>query len=305
MSPHEGKGWAKGKTSATDVRVARAAARHRGMRYERHLTPEQDRRHQGRAARTLPLEWSAAMAYVVGLMATDGCLINTGRHLAFGSSDRQLVETFLRCLGRAVSYRTLLTATRARYFKSQFGDVRFYRWLQEVGLTQRKSLVLGGIPVPDELLPHLARGLLDGDGSLLNLWYDGGGKAVGKRYEGFITRFISASRETSSGSALLRVVGVRGNISAPSPSGACWGLNYAIRESCVLLPLLYPTEDVPKLERKWLVWRAYARRHGHPATLRELRGTSAGCASFDAAGPDRASRDSKGRFRTLSRAADL
>lgn len=194
MPEGEGKGWARGKSASADVRVARAAARHRGMTYESRVSPDKDRRHRHGGARTLPLEWSPVMAYVVGLMATDGCLVNTGRHLAFGSSDRELVETFLRCLGRPVVYGTTLTRKGALYFRSQFGDVRFYRWLEQIGLTQRKSLTIGRIAVPDHLILPLARGLLDGDGSVLNYWYQGTGKARGAAYEALATRFVSASK---------------------------------------------------------------------------------------------------------------
>jgi len=42
---------------------------------------------------TLPLEWSDDMAYLVGLTATDGCLITGRRAINFKSGDRQLVET--------------------------------------------------------------------------------------------------------------------------------------------------------------------------------------------------------------------
>lgn len=300
----EGKGWAKGRTAATDARVARNAERHRGMRYERHLTPEQDKRYRQRTPRTLPLAWSPVMAYAVGLMATDGCLVNTGRHLSFGSSDEALVQTFLNCLGRQATYQTLTTETGAPYFRCQFGDIRFYEWLQGVGLCQRKSLVLGAIAVPDALLLDLARGLLDGDGSVINYWYDGSGKARGRRYEGLLTRFISASRMHIEWlhAALLRTTGIRGAVSPPATEGVCWTLNFAIGGSMSLLPLLYPREDVPKLDRKWSVWKAYSLRHGHMATFEEIEAGGEGRNTVALIG--RATRDSKGRFRTLSRSAN-
>lgn len=291
----DGKGWARGRTASSDARIARNADAHRGMTYERHVSPNEDRRHRHLAARTLPLEWSPVMAYVVGSMATDGCLVNTGRHLSFGSSDRELVETFLECLGRPVRVETLLTRKEALYYRTQFGDVRFHEWLRGIGLMPRKSLVLGPLAVPDGLLIHCARGLLDGDGSIINYRYDGGGKAAGRRYEGLTTRFISASRAHISWlrDALRRVAGVEGNVSEPPPGGGCWAANYAIRESTILLPMLYPSTDVPKLERKWLIWKAYAERHGHSPTLPSLAESTANMRQ-------RPKRDSLGRFQTLA-----
>ena len=49
----------------------------------------------------LPLkeyEWTPKLAYVVGLITTDGCLSPDGRHLTFTSCDKQLIETFKKIL---------------------------------------------------------------------------------------------------------------------------------------------------------------------------------------------------------------
>lgn len=301
----QGKGWSKGRTAATDPRIARNAAAHRGQRYRRHMPPELDRRRlngQGiYAGRTIPLEWSPTMAYVVGLMATDGCLVNTGRHLTFGSKDRDLVELFLRSLGRPIGCETVLTVRGAEYYRKQFGDVAFYQWLEGVGLSQRKSLLIGAIDVPDEYFMDLARGLLDGDGSIVNKWYAGTGKARGKKYETLLTRFVSGSAQhiTWLRSALERLIRIRGCVIRPTAQNSCWTLSYAIRESCILLPLIYRNEELPKLERKWRIWKGYAERHGHPATRieRELAGEYSDPSVW-------ASRDSLGRFRRLSMKED-
>lgn len=271
MSAGEGKGWAKGRTAANDTRIANAAAAHRGKTYTRHVPLELDGRLRNGlgvfSRRTLELQWSQTMAYVVGLIATDGCLITARKQLNFKSEDEQLVKTFLGCLGRSPRYRRVIGKKGKPHHVTQFGDVAFYQWLMTAGLTPKKSLTLGAITVPDEFLVHCARGLLDGDGSVLDYWYDGTGKALGKRYEGFVTRFISASPAHIEWlrAALRRVVGVTGNVGRPSIRG-CWSLNYAIAESTVLLPLLYPSADVPKLERKWATWVRYATRHGHLVT---------------------------------------
>lgn len=276
MSNGQGKGWARGKTAATDTRIANAAAAHRGMTYTRRLPIELDRRLRNGSGtterRSLPLEWSDVMAYVVGLMATDGCLISGRRSLNFKSEDRQLVETFLRCLGRPLELSAAVTKKGKPVYYKQFGDAAFYDWLLSVGLMPRKSLVLGSLAVPDDLLAHCARGLLDGDGSVINYWYDGGGKARGKRYEGFATVFLSASQQhlVWLQAALQRTLGVRGAL-CPRPPNAhgtiAWRLAYAMNESAVLLPRVYPTSDVPCLQRKWSVWKAYADRHGLRATI--------------------------------------
>ncbi len=186
-----GKGWAKGLTASTDPRVARAASAHRGRRYVRRTPPELRRF----PPRTLPLEWSPKMAYVVGLIATDGCLIDNGRTISFTTNDRQLAQTFLSCLGRPLAYGTSRTRIGNPVFRVQMGDVELYRWLQSVGLTPRKSLTLGQIAVPDALTLPLARGLLDGDGSVINKTYRSDtGRTNTYYWEYLQTRFYSASQ---------------------------------------------------------------------------------------------------------------
>lgn len=284
MTTGEGKGWARGRTAASDPRVANNAAAHRGLTYARHIPPEQDRRHfnaRGQLAmRTLALGWSPTMAYVVGLMATDGCLLARRKVLNFKSEDEQLVRTFLECLGRALSYRRVRGRTGNMHYVVQFRDAPFYDWLMSIGLMPRKSLILGPIDVPEQLLLDCARGLLDGDGSVLNYWYAGGGKARGKRYEGFATVFNSASQAHLEWlrAELKRAVGVNGALSAQRPTErgtVMWRLAYAIRESSVLLPLLYPSTAAPCLERKRLVWDDYARRHALRPTPRLIVETGA------------------------------
>jgi hypothetical protein len=162
-----GKGWSKGLTAATDPRVARAAAAHRGLAYQRR-TPFELCRWPLAGRTRLPLAWSDPMAYLVGLTATDGCLITGRRAINFKSKDRQLVETYLGLLGRTNPVKPRPTRVGGIVYVTQFSDAALYRWFQSIGLSPRKSLVLGAIDVPDEYFLALARGLVDGDGSIAN-----------------------------------------------------------------------------------------------------------------------------------------
>lgn len=266
----EGKGWAKGRTAASDARIARSAAKHVGMTYQRHLAPEDDRRHRSRAARTLPLEWSETMAYVVGLMATDGCLITRGRrHLAFDSGDEDLVRTFLACLGRHPTYRPKRNKRTGEVsYQAQFSDVRFYRWLRSIGIHPRKSLTIGSIDVPDELLAPLARGLFEGDGHISNFVHAPTRSAYPEyMYERLWVYFNCASRPHLEWlkAALQRTLCLSGYIEDRPPTEtrkAFFRLKFGKRDSVILLRAMYPNAEVPKLERKWKVWDDYARRKG-------------------------------------------
>src|SRR5207249_11443142 len=140
----------QGHTTAAAARGGGAAAAGAGVGYVGRSTVG---RRRGPRSRLVPLPWTPALAYAVGLAATDGGLINTGRHVAFVSSDRDLMESFLACIGRKGSnFRKDGDAYRA-----QLGDVELYQWLSETGLTQRKSLTLGTVEVPAELFLDLVR----------------------------------------------------------------------------------------------------------------------------------------------------
>ena len=109
----------------------------RAKRYLRHTPLAEDKRVRG--YRTLALDWSETMAYIVGLLATDGCLSSDRRHIILTSRDRELVETFLACLGRPIKYTVGRTRRGKRAYYAQFSDVAFYDWLLARGLTPRKA----------------------------------------------------------------------------------------------------------------------------------------------------------------------
>jgi hypothetical protein len=264
-----GKGWAKGLTAATDPRIARAAAGHRGKQYVRRTPPELCRWPVA-GLTTLPLAWSDEMAYVVGLTATDGCLITGRRAINFKSGDRQLVETYLRLLGRKNRVKSHPTNTGGIAYYTQFHDSALYEWFRSVGLTPRKSLTIRSISVPDEFLFPLVRGLLDGDGSIINEVYRADtGRRKDYFWEYLITSFKSASRPHLEwlGSRLHAATGHAGCLSelkrkTPLPNRhPLFELRYGKRSSLLLLPLIYPVA-APSLERKRAIWLAYAQRHG-------------------------------------------
>ena len=264
-----GKDWAKGLTAATDARVARAAQGHRGLEYKRR-TPIEECRWPLSGRTTLPIEWSDAMAYVVGLTATDGCLITGRRKINFKSLDEALVATYLRLLGRTNAIRSERTRSGGVVYVTQFGDAALYRWFQAVGLSPRKSLVLGGIDVPEAHLFPLVRGLLDGDGSLINKTYRADtGRRDDYYWEYLLTKFYSASRAHLEWLArrLHDATGLEGYLSEGTRRPTLparhpfFHLRYGKRASIALLPLLYPP-GAPCLERKRATWLSYAARHG-------------------------------------------
>ena len=238
---------------------------HGGKIYGRR-TPVEKLNWRVRTATKLPLAWSDAMAYVVGLTATDGCLILGRRRLInFKSEDFELVSRYLALLGRTNTIGAELTRAGNVVYRTQFGDARLYEWFRSIGLMPRKSLVLGAIDVPDSNVSHLVRGLLDGDGSILNFVYEGTGKARGT-YEALRTVFNTASRAHVEWlrERLRSQLGIWGSIGThqrENRSHPMYRLAYANHESYRLLQWLYSELEVPCLQRKRRIWESYAARH--------------------------------------------
>ncbi|MEK6226326.1 MAG: LAGLIDADG family homing endonuclease [Chloroflexota bacterium] len=242
----------------------RKVGKQRAKRYARHIPLAEDKRVRG--YRTLPLEWSETMAYVVGLLATDGCLSSDRRHIILTSRDRQLVETFLVCLGRPIKYTVGRTRRGKRAYYAQFSDVTFYDWLLTRGLTPRKSLTLGAIDVPDAYLIPLVRGLLDGDGSVCVFRNKPTrAKYPDYEYERLWVFFLSASRAHIDWlhARIRESFGLKGYVERIVRKNRhdLFRLKYGKRESIVLLRLLYSDQVAPCLDRKRRKWIDYATRH--------------------------------------------
>ncbi len=112
---------------------------------------------------------SSNLAYAIGLITTDGCLYSDRRHISLVSADRQLIETFNRCLGKTnrITLNPRSSLSKNDSYRVQIGDVSLYRWLTKIGLSTNKSLNLGPIKVPDKYFADFLRGHLDGDGSIV------------------------------------------------------------------------------------------------------------------------------------------
>lgn len=260
-----GKGWAKGLTAATDPRVARAAAAHRGKLYQRR-TPFEDCRWPTAGRTTLPLEWSDEMAYIVGLTATDGCLVTGRRKINFKSEDRQLVETYLAVLGRTNRVKHARTRKGGLVYFTEFHDSGLYEWFRSVGLTPRKSLTLGAIDVPDEFVASLARGLMDGDGSIQNFVHrPTRQKYPDYRYERLWVSFSSASEAHVEWlrSRLRAIAKGDGYLHVAKRSGRhdYYTLRYGKACAIELLELFYVDATSPRLLRKWRIWDDYMARN--------------------------------------------
>jgi hypothetical protein len=195
------------------------------------------------------------MAYIIGLITTDGNLSPDGRHITFVSGDMQLHETFKHCLGISNE-----TGPHGSAFHTIVSDVTFYRWLLTIGLMPKKTFKMREIKVPDRYFADFVRGYLDGDGNI-NVYLDKYNvRKHGKKeyaYWRLYVRLYSANRPILEWLQvkITRLMGVKGSIVNPQ-SGAL-ALQYAKRESLILLARLYHHPNVPCLERKRAQYHDY------------------------------------------------
>ncbi len=94
--------------------------------------------------------WTPHLAYIVGLITTDGSLSKDKRHIDFTSTDLQLLRTFKKCLSlkNSVSEKSVSIKSDKKAYHIQFSDVNFYNWLLTIGLMPNKTYHLGKINIP-------------------------------------------------------------------------------------------------------------------------------------------------------------
>lgn len=198
------------------------------------------------------IEWSSNLAYAVGLIASDGCLSSSGRHLYFVSKDIEQVRNLRRCLALKAKIATHLPgihATNKKYYRIQWGDVTLYEFLVNIGLTPKKSLTIGALSIPDEYFFKFLRGSFDGDGCFYS-YFDSRWKSSFM----FYLVFSSASHAhiTWLRSSIARLASVQGHVTQNGKDSTLWNIKYAKRESMEVLKYLYPQSASLCLSRKRL-----------------------------------------------------
>ncbi len=206
------------------------------------------------------MKWTADIAYVVGLLATDGNLSQDGRHIILRSSDVQLLNTFITCLGLTTSPRQSFNNGYAKLpsYRVQFSNATLYRWLIEIGLFPAKTYTLGRIKLNKKYFRDFLRGHLDGDGSI-SIYEDKYNFYKNRNYTHFrlFLRFISVSKEHLFwlSETISQLAGVHGAIFVRMPKQKnhvpLWTLKFSKKESLLLLNWMYYSPNVPCLLRKY------------------------------------------------------
>jgi hypothetical protein len=196
------------------------------------------------------IKWSADFAYAIGLIATDGCVSNDGRHITFVSKDKEQIDNYIKCLKISnkvgVSYSGY---KRSRAYRIQFGDVNFIAFLKGIGIGPAKSLIMGPLNIPDEYFFDFLRGCLDGDGYSHSYW-DKRWRSSFLLYVGFVsasTSFIYWLKRQ-----IRDLAGVEGHITRAYKKRKYYQLKYSKYDAIKLIRKLYSNDDCVCLTRKRL-----------------------------------------------------
>lgn len=193
------------------------------------------------------MRWSFNLAYAIGLITTDGSLSIDGRHINLTSKDIDQIITFAKILhlNNKIGFKYGSYTKERIYYQIQFGDVKFYKFLQNIGLTPQKTKTLSSLKIPDKYFADFLRGHLDGDGYTYS-YFDSRWKNSFMLYTGFIS--ASKSHLEWIMTKILELYEIEGKLRFQGKS--TYVLKYAKKGSVALLNKLYYKNNLPCLKRK-------------------------------------------------------
>jgi hypothetical protein len=193
-------------------------------------------------------EWSANLAYAIGLLTTDGCLSNDGLLIDLTSKDKEQLLNFSKCIGIDFHIGIKYNGNGDKSLRIQFKNRFFYDFLLSIGLTPRKSLIIGKLLIPDEYFFDFLRGCFDGDGCFYSYW-----DPRWKSSHMFYLEFTSASFNHIDWiqKSIQKFVGVNGHVSGRKKK-TFFQLKYAKKEALVVIKKIYYNNKVVCLSRKKL-----------------------------------------------------
>jgi len=108
-------------------------------------------------------KWSPEMAYVLGLIATDGCVSKSGT-VSLCINDKDLLERVKEAMGSAHTIKYY--GHQEGLYSFNFSRQKLRTDLNRLGIFPNKSLNIRFPDVPDAFLVDFVRGVFDGDGSV-------------------------------------------------------------------------------------------------------------------------------------------
>jgi hypothetical protein len=114
-------------------------------------------------------EWSNEMAWVLGLIITDGCIHPNLNSFSFSQQDEPLIIKVRDLLGSTHPIIAPKSTTRA--FVLNIGSQAMVKDLNNLGVTTAKSLTMKLPNVPSDYITHFIRGVFEGNGWVQNTGY--------------------------------------------------------------------------------------------------------------------------------------
>lgn len=190
--------------------------------------------------------WGADIAYFVGLIASDGCLVNDDRHINITSKDREIIDSCQKILNMNVRVGTKIGGySGTSSFNLQFSNVALYDFLLECGLTPAKSKTMRALRVPIRYYSDFLRGYFDGGGTIYGFW--------DKRWRSslmYYTQYISASPAFLKWLQKMNYRLADTSPGAIRPGPRAETLSYAKADSRKLFAFMYYKPNLPMLSRK-------------------------------------------------------
>lgn len=193
-------------------------------------------------------EWSENLAYAIGLIATDGYLSVNGLLVDLTSKDREQLENYSKCLGVKFKIGSKCNSNGDKSLRIQFKNRLFYNFLLSIGLTNKKSLTMGKLKIPDKYFFDFLRGCFDGDGCTYSYW--------DPRWRSSFMFYL----EFSSGSRIFvdwlrrqinKKLIARGHVTVTKKKNPNYQLKYAKKEALEIINRMYYNRHVVCLSRKW------------------------------------------------------
>jgi len=195
------------------------------------------------------MRWSGNLAYAIGLITTDGSLSKDRRHINLTSKDKEQITNFAKVLNlkNKIGLKYSSYTHQKKYYQIQFGNVKFYKFLERIGLFPNKTKTLGKLKIPKIYFADYLRGHLDGDGCTYS-YFDPRWKNSFMLY----TTFTSASKKHLEWlrNRIKDLYGIEGKIGFQGKS--TYNLRFAKKSSILLLKKMYYHKKVLCLGRKRL-----------------------------------------------------
>lgn len=193
-------------------------------------------------------EWSSDLAYVIGIITTDGNLSPDGRHINITSKDEEMVQIVKKLLklDNKIGKKARGYSKDKKYFVLQFGDINFYEFLLSIGLMAAKSKILKSVNIPSVFFRDFLRGCIDGDGNISI------SKHPESQFPQLRVRLVSASsgflvwmHET-----IRKECNIRGGYTYHASKKSVYTLSFGKADSMKIIKSMYYEKSLPSLKRK-------------------------------------------------------